>query len=184
MANLQATIRALVPLELPIQELTARVNDLMCENTGGSKFVTFFWGVVDHVSRTFKYVNAGHNYPYLIHGDGSIERLEKGGMILGVMKTTIPYEHDVVVLREGDTLVLFTDGVTEAMNKDGVDYGEERLESILSTIRGIDAHEIIERVHKDVLRYTAGAPQSDDLTMMVIRVGGAAGAFAQEGDIP
>jgi len=180
MANLQATIRALVPLHLPIEELTARVNDLMCENTGGSKFVTFFWGVLDHLTRSFTYVNAGHNYPYLIHGDGSFERLQKGGMILGVMKSTIPYEHDVVELLEGDTVVLFTDGVTEAMNAEGVEYGEERLEAVLRASRRQDAHAIIEHIHQDVLRYTSGAPQSDDLTMMVIRVEGEAGPFAQE----
>jgi sigma-B regulation protein RsbU (phosphoserine phosphatase) len=183
MANLQATIRALVPLQLPIEELTARVNDLMCENTGGSKFVTFFWGVVDHRTGFFKYVNAGHNYPYLIRRDGTVERLQKGGMILGVLKTTIPYEHEVVYLREGDTLVLFTDGVTEAMSDGGVEYGEERLEAVLRTSKDQDAHGLIERVHQDVLSYTSGAPQSDDLTMMVVCVGGAAGSFAQEGEI-
>ncbi|MGB5873433.1 MAG: SpoIIE family protein phosphatase [Bacteroidota bacterium] len=183
MANLQATIRALVPLQLPIEELTARVNDLMCENTGGSKFVTFFWGVVDHLTRSFNYVNAGHNYPYLMRRDGAFERLQRGGMILGVLKTTIPYEHEVVGLREGDTLVLFTDGVTEAMNNEGVEYGEERLEAVLRDTQNQEAHAIIERVYQDVLSYTSGAPQSDDLTMMVVRVGGVAEKFAQEREI-
>jgi sigma-B regulation protein RsbU (phosphoserine phosphatase) len=183
MANLQATIRALVPLQLPIEELTARVNDLMCENTGGSKFVTFFWGVIDHTTRIFNYVNAGHNYPYLLRADGTIERLQKGGMILGVLKTTIPYEHEVVDLREGDTLVLFTDGVTEAMNSEGVEYGEDRLEAVLRASQVQDAHDLIERVYQDVLRYTSGAPQSDDLTMMVVCLKSSAESFAQEGEI-
>ena len=79
MANLQATIRALVPLDLPLAELTALVNDLMCRNTGGNKFVTFFWGVFDSQERTLSYVNAGHNYPFLVHGDGSVTDLTAGG---------------------------------------------------------------------------------------------------------
>ena len=79
MANLQATIRALVPLRLPLPELTQRVNDLMCQNTGGDKFVTFFWGAIDPRTMTLEYVNAGHNYPYVLHLDGSVDRLDKGG---------------------------------------------------------------------------------------------------------
>ncbi|MGB6122934.1 MAG: PP2C family protein-serine/threonine phosphatase, partial [Bacteroidota bacterium] len=100
-----------------------------------------------------------------------------------VMKTTIPYGHEVVDLREGDTLVLFTDGVTEAMNNEGVEYGEERLEAVLRDTQNQEAHAIIERVYQDVLSYTSGAPQSDDLTMMVVRVGGVAEKFAQEREI-
>ncbi|HMK38972.1 MAG TPA: SpoIIE family protein phosphatase, partial [Bacteroidota bacterium] len=92
MANLQATIRALVPLHLNLSELTGRVNDLMCENTGGNKFVTFFWGAFDPAAGNLTYVNAGHNYPYLLHADGTFQRLDRGGMILGVLKTAIPYE--------------------------------------------------------------------------------------------
>ncbi len=79
MANLQATIRALVPLDLTLGELTARVNVLMCQNTGGNKFVTFFWGILDTARGTLLYVNAGHNYPYLLHADGSMDRLDVAG---------------------------------------------------------------------------------------------------------
>ena len=131
MANLQATIRALVPLRLPLPELTQRVNDLMCQNTGGDKFVTFFWGAIDPRTMTLEYVNAGHNYPYVLHLDGSMDRLDKGGMILGVMKTAVPYEEGMVQLRDHDLLLLFTDGVSEAMSKEGEEYGEPRLEEVL-----------------------------------------------------
>ena len=170
MANLQATIRALVPLNLPISELTTRVNDLMCDNTGGNKFVTFFWGALDPVVGTLTYVNAGHNYPFLIHGDGSVERLDRGGMILGVMKATGPYEEARVLLKSHDMLVLFTDGVSEAMSKDMAEYGEERLQALLLEHRHLGAQAVLEAVHHDVLAHTRGAPQSDDITMMVIGV--------------
>jgi sigma-B regulation protein RsbU (phosphoserine phosphatase) len=170
MANTQATIRALVPLKLPLGELTGRVNDLMCQNTGGNKFVTFFWGVLDHRECTIRYVNAGHNYPYVLRGDGSVERLDKGGMILGVMETTTPYEEGEVPLRAGDWLVLFTDGVSEAMNGAGREYGEERLEAMITGAGRTDAQGLIDAIHSDIQVHAAGAPQSDDITMMVIRM--------------
>lgn len=170
MANIQATIRALVPLGLPLSELTARVNNLMCQNTGGSKFVTFFWGCLDVGAGVFRYVNAGHNYPYLLHADGGVERLEKGGMILGVMPTMIPYEEAAVMFRPGDVLVMFTDGVSEAMNRFSEEYGEERLEVVLREHMNSRASDIIAAVQKSVQEHVCGAPQSDDITMMVLKV--------------
>jgi phosphoserine phosphatase RsbU/P len=168
MANLQATIRALVPLNLGLGELTGRVNDLMCENTGGNKFVTFFWGIYDHEARTLTYVNAGHNYPYIVRADGLFERLDRGGMILGILKAQAPYEEATVSLRPGDALVMFTDGVSEAMSKEQEEYGEERLEALLQKTRGATADAILEAIHQDVLAHTEGAPQSDDITMMIM----------------
>jgi sigma-B regulation protein RsbU (phosphoserine phosphatase) len=170
MANIQASIRALVPLDLPLSELTQRVNDLMCENTGGSKFVTFFWGMIDAAGKRLTYVNAGHNYPVLLRADGSIVRLDKGGMILGVMKTTLPYEQDCVHLCSGDLLLLFTDGVSEAMSRDSVEYGEERLLRVLQQHRHESSQEIIASLHDDIRRHADGADQSDDITMMVVKV--------------
>ncbi len=170
MANLQATIRALVPLQLPLSELTARVNDLMCQNTGSDKFVTFFWGVLDSKRRTLTYVNAGHNYPYLVHADGSSDRLERGGMILGVMAPPVPYEQEMLQLESGDMLVLFTDGVSEAMSKEGIEYGENRLEAVILGKRVAPADQIMEAIHSDILEFTRGAQQSDDITMMVVKV--------------
>lgn len=170
MASIQASIRALVPLNLSLSELTERVNNLMCENTGGNKFVTFFWGFVDTETITLNYVNAGHNYPYLIHADGSIERLDKGGMILGVMKTMMPYEEATVKLTPGDLLLLFTDGVSEAMSRDSVEYGEERIEAVLKNHGNESAQRIIDILHEDILTHAEGAQQSDDITMMVLKV--------------
>jgi sigma-B regulation protein RsbU (phosphoserine phosphatase) len=169
MANLQATIRALVPLDLPLAELTGRVNDLMCQNTGGNKFVTFFWGLLDPSERTLSYVNAGHNYPYLMHADGGVNRLEKGGMILGVLPTVLPYEQETIQLHPGDCLVLFTDGVSEAMSRDAEEYGESRLEAVLRRSFRSSAPEVVAAIHQDVLHHAQGAQQSDDITMMVIR---------------
>jgi phosphoserine phosphatase RsbU/P len=169
MANLQAIIRALAPLNLPLNSFTQRVNELMCNNTGGNKFVTFFWGIIDDRTKEFTYVNAGHNYPFLLRSDGSVERLDIGGMILGVLTTPPPYEQAKVQMRPGDLLVLFTDGVSEAMTRDSVEYGEPRLANLLPGIRDLGAQDIAESIYKDVLKHTKGAPQSDDITMMVVK---------------
>jgi sigma-B regulation protein RsbU (phosphoserine phosphatase) len=141
----------------------------MCENTGGDKFVTFFWGILDARVRTLAYVNAGHNPPYHLTRDGQLHRLDRGGMILGVLKTTVPYEQGEIRLGEGDLLLLFTDGVSEAMNSAGVEYGEERLEAILRAGAAATSQDLMHAIQKDVRSYVAEAAQSDDITLMVVR---------------
>ncbi len=167
MANLQATIRALVPLGLPLAELTKRVNDLICENTGSDRFITFFWGLLDTSARTFRYVSAGHNPPYLFRADGSIARLEAGGLILGIMKAIVPYQEGEITIQPGDTLVLFTDGVSEAMNTMEEEWGEERLEAVVKSHRGESSRELVDAIVRAIREHSQNAPQSDDITLVV-----------------
>lgn len=169
MASVQAALRALAPMNYALSDATGRLNDLTCMNTGQDKFITFFWGLLNAATRIFKFVNAGHNPPFLFRKDGSVERLEDGGLILGVLKTTLPYKESQVEMRPGDVLFCFTDGVSEAMNSDGVDFTEERLEEILKTCHHRSAAEIVRTVHDAVLDFSAGVPQSDDLTMFVLK---------------
>jgi len=170
MANVQAALRALAPMDYSLPEATARINDLTFMNTGGDKFITFFWGVLDSVTKQLRYVNAGHNPPFLMRANGSVERLTAGGLILGIMKTVTPYEQSVVQLLPGDTLFLFTDGVSEAMNLKGEDFTEERLEKVIREVSLKNASEIVRHVKTALESYESGAPQSDDITMMVIKV--------------
>ncbi|GJQ21864.1 MAG: hypothetical protein HBSIN02_22190 [Bacteroidia bacterium] len=170
MANVQAALRALVPLMHDLPQATARINEITCDNTGGDKFITFFWGLIDTERRTLRYVNAGHNPPFLLRKDGTVERLEKGGLILGIMKTTAPYEEEEVTLEEGDLLFLFTDGVSEAMNAQGEDFTEERLEALLRSLRGSTAREVVQAVRAAIESFSEGIAQSDDVTMLVMSV--------------
>ena len=170
MANVQAALRALAPMDYSLPEATARMNDLTFMNTGGEKFITFFWGVLDVVTKRLRYVNAGHNPPFLLRANGTVERLTAGGLILGVMKTTVPYEEGALTLSQGDTLFMFTDGVSEAMNEKGEDFTEERLQNVLREISGKTASEIVRHVKAAVEAYEGNAPQSDDITMLVINV--------------
>ncbi len=169
MANLQAFLKTICRHGMAIDEATGLINDLVSENTSDGKFITFFWGVLNDSAKKFTYVNAGHNPPLLIR-NGKIIKLTKGGIILGVMKTITPYEYEEISLQKNDTIIMFTDGVSEAMNKEGEEFSDERLENIAVSISGLSTSEILHEIRQEVLNYTSGAVQSDDITLMVIKV--------------
>ena len=169
MSNLQAALRVLIPLDVSLEEGTAHMNRVITENTGYDKFITYFHGIYDRRDRSFNYVNAGHNPATIVRADGTLELLEKGGLLLGVM-AGMPYESGTVTLAPGDVLSMFTDGVTEAMSPDGEEWGEERLEPLLVELRDKSAQEILDGVREAVEVFTDHAPVlSDDLTMIVIK---------------
>lgn len=170
MANVQAAIRVLAPLRLSMSETTSRINAIVHQNTSADAFITFFWGILDVRTHTFRYVNAGHNPPYLFHTDGTYEILEEGGIILGVLPMVPPYKEGEVMLQPGDCLILFTDGITEAMNEAGKEMNEEQFIKIIIPLLNESSSEIIERTHQAIKRYAGPAPQSDDITMMVMKV--------------
>lgn len=169
MANLQATIRALVPLGLPLSELTGRVNDLICENTGSDRFITFFWGILDAANHSLHYVSAGHNPPYVFHQNGIVERLDKGGMILGVMKTLNTYQSGDVRFEPNDVLILFTDGVSEAMSAGAEEFGEPKLEEVSKANLALSAENLLATIVTSVREHSKGTTQSDDITMIVLK---------------
>lgn len=169
MANVQAALRTLVPIESSLTKATARINDLTSLNTKGGKFITFFWAILNVKTRKLRYVNAGHNPPLLIRSDGRTERLETGGLILGIIKTQTPYEEGVVEFQSGDSLVMYTDGVSEAMDAEGRDFTEERLEMILQNHRNLSAQNLIRKVQEELDSHVKGTPQSDDITMLVLK---------------
>ncbi len=169
MAGVQAVLRTIAPLHLPLPVATGRMNDLICMNTHGVKFITFFWGVLETESRQFHYVNAGHNPPMMIRKNGTIEKLEDGGLILGIMKSVAPYIEGSCHFESGDVLIMYTDGVSEAMNPDNVDFSEEALERVAQGARNSSAKEIISTIQRALDVHTKGSPQSDDITMLVLK---------------
>ena len=169
MANIQAFLQVICKQGMKIDEATGLINDLISGNTTDGRFITFFWGIVNIKKNTFTYVNAGHNPPLLIR-DGKIDKLEKGGMILGVMKTDIPYIAEEVNLKKDDVIIMFTDGVSEAMNKNREEFSDERLESVALTLKDKPAEVIMEGIKTEVQNFASGVTQSDDITMLVIKV--------------
>lgn len=173
MANVQAALRALAPLDLGMPELAARVNDLIHDNTAADRFITAFLLLLDPQSGAVEYVNAGHNPPFLLAGadrERRVRGLVEGGLILGVMPTTVPYESGRLVLEPGESIVMYTDGVTEAMNDRRQEYGEDRLVDLLCRLPAdCDADRLVRTVIGEVKRFVDGARRSDDITVICLR---------------
>lgn len=169
MANLQAFLKSICKQGMKLEIATGVINDLISENTSDGRFITFFWGIINDEKRTFSFVNAGHNPPVLIR-NGEITYLSKGGMLLGVMKTLFPYEREDLTLQKDDLIVMFTDGITEAKNAEDEEFSDERLEILLKEVVTESSENIMKRIKKELEKFTKGYPQSDDITMMVIKV--------------
>ena len=169
MANFQAFLKSVCKQGISLVEGTATMNDLVTENVTGGKFITFFWASINDENKTISYVNAGHNPPLLVR-NGKIIKLEKGGMILGVMKTKHPYLTETLQLQKNDLLVLFTDGISEAMDKERNEYSDARLEKLVLSLNDKSSEEVLKSIQSDVKNYTTGAEQSDDITLLVIKV--------------
>jgi predicted ATPase/serine phosphatase RsbU (regulator of sigma subunit) len=168
MANLQATLRALALLTVSPRECVANANRLLFESTSPEKFATLFYGVLDTRSHTFTYCNAGHELPILMGASGERQDLSIGGIALGMLEA-FPFEEGVVSLNPGDLLVMYSDGVTEAMSPESEALGRERLDLILAGVHGRSLEAITGRIVTAVKGHAGSAPQSDDITVVVIR---------------
>ena len=169
MANVQAALRVLAPLNMRLEELVTRINAIVYHNTSPDKFVTFFGAIFDPKDSSFTYINAGHNPPFVVRSDGSIEELNEGGIILGIVEDAPPYNSGSFRLHIGDTVVMYTDGVSEAMNHDNDEFGEDQLKDIAVYTRHMDASAILETIVLAVQKHANDAPQSDDITLAVVK---------------
>ena len=145
-------------------------NNLIAADSKAGMFVTLFYGILDHTSHTFTYVNAGHNPPIVYHpGDGTLSELAATGIAMGVI-TDAEYVSNEKPLAPGDVVVLYTDGITEAMNAREEMFGEERLYEVVRHVNGRNSGEILTNILNVVKEFTGDYPQSDDITLMVVRV--------------
>ena len=169
MAVSRTLIKATAMRGLPSHECMEKVNDLLCEESLNSMFVTVFYGIYNLETGEIDYTNAGHNPPYILRSDGRVEMLPSDrNMVIGGIDG-ISYKPNSARLEQGDALYLFTDGVTEAEDKDHGQYGEARLEADLATQKGAGSSEIIAAISDRLTQFVAGAPQSDDITQLVLR---------------
>ncbi len=168
MSNLQAGLQILAQENNPLNEITARLNNLIYQNTSIEKYITFFILKLNIESGVFEYVNAGHNPPYLFHDDNEPQELSKGGLILGMMPDII-YETGSGVLTKNDCLVMFTDGVTECMDKDENEFEEKGLIRFLKeNIRRFDSEELNGRLIEELYRFAGDPTENDDITLLTI----------------
>jgi len=169
MSNLQASLRALVGTKMSITHMTSRINDIIYENTSSDKFITYFYGVIDKNTYKMKYCNAGHNPPFLIRKDAPTILLEKGGLILGMM-SGVEFQEGEIQLKSGDTLLLYTDGVSEAMNNEDEEFEEKRIEEVLRNNRSLTGKELIGKIINSVKEHSGSVPQGDDITMIAMKI--------------
>ena len=168
MANLQAAVRGLASAALSPDALCVRLNTLLCRNTTEDRFITLFYAQLDGASRRLRYASAGHNPPFLLRRDASCERLGEGGGVLGIFPDQT-YAMGAVQLAPGDRVVLFTDGVTEASNPAGEEFGEERLLALLREYRALSAEELQKTILAAADQFSGGH-WHDDATLLVLAV--------------
>ena len=166
-SNVQAVLRSLASDTVGPGDLCFKVNSIICDNTVTRRFITCFYALLDAQNRKVSYTNAGHCPPMLIR-DGSCQRMNEGGPVLGVFPDHFYFQADVD-LQSGDCLVLFTDGVTEARNASGREFGEDRLQELLTSGHQLRAAELRDRIMAEVNEFSEGEVY-DDATLMVIRV--------------
>jgi sigma-B regulation protein RsbU (phosphoserine phosphatase) len=174
MAAVQTGLHTLAEDPVPLTELAARLNRAMCARSGGGRhLITAFLAELDLSTRSLTWVNAGHNPPILLRSGGAFEHLEAGGLPLGAF-TVSRYESGSTKLRSGDALYIYTDGVVEALNETGEEYGEDRLAGLLAALGASSAAASLRQIFESVDRFAGATPQYDDITCLVLRVAAAA----------
>jgi phosphoserine phosphatase RsbU/P len=170
MATLQASLRTLAGVCTSQVELIERLNRYCCEqNVGGKRFTTAFLAELDPATRQLTYVNAGHNWPVLRRASGKIERLQSGGVPLGMLPHA-RYECGIVTLAAGDLLVIFTDGLVEAEDINEQEYGEPPMLATLNSYSDLTAAQMLQLLMTSVDRFVGSAPQHDDITCLILRI--------------
>jgi len=158
---------------LPLPVLAARMNEFIYRSTQSNSYATFFYARLDERTLELEYVNAGHNPPFVVRAadeGATIHELASGGTVLGLFPEA-SHESGSITLRANDVLLIFTDGVPESMNQAGDEFGEERLKRVLRAGLHLPVGQIADLVSAEVTRWATGAPQHDDLTFVVLKVG-------------
>lgn len=162
-------IRILTRWTAKSEEVLESSNTIFIEDSGSVSFVTMFFGMLDEKTRTFSYVNAGHNPPVFLKADKTLQTLDPTGPVIGLIDTP-EYGEKSIRLSHDDVLVIYSDGVTEAMDPEGQLFGEDRLHAIIKEHSSNHADEIMEMIIQAVRDFAREAPQSDDLTLLVLKV--------------
>jgi serine phosphatase RsbU (regulator of sigma subunit) len=170
MSNLQASLHTILAVSTStIEEIIQRLNSSIYENSGSETFVTLFYAEIDINSGVMEFVNAGHNYPYLIRGEDILE-LKEGGLVVGVFPEST-YEVARSRLHPGDVLMCYTDGVTEARDLSGREFGDARLRGFLCERRTLGPREIGESLLDTIMNYSRDGIQEDDITILIVQIG-------------
>jgi sigma-B regulation protein RsbU (phosphoserine phosphatase) len=151
-----------------VSNMAGNINAQLCRATDANRFATLFLALYDDYARTLRYTNAGHNAPLLVRADGSVEQLWTGGTVLGAFDSA-KFEEGQTTLVEGDLLVVYSDGLTEAQNPSGEEYGEQRLAEFIAARRTDTVENIRRQIFDEVDRWTGSAERGDDQTLVILK---------------
>ena len=168
MSNVQATIRGQARLAPDAGACMSHSNEMLYASTDSNKFVTMFYGVLDTANHRLEFCNAGHNPPIMLSDGGESTLLETGGPVLGVMPG-FPYEWNEVEFRPGWTLLVYSDGFSEALNRRLEEFGDDRLRKSAEDHASLRPDDLVKTLLAEVSEFCGDAPQADDMTMMAIR---------------
>jgi sigma-B regulation protein RsbU (phosphoserine phosphatase) len=149
-------------------ECLGRSNRLLFQSTDVDRFATCFYGVLDGETHRLRYANAGHDRPLRLGRDGTWRSLDGAGLVLGILEDS-GYEEDSVSLDPGESLVVYSDGIIDAADAADEAFGMERLACVLEAAHDAPVQSVLDRVFEAVNRHAAGAPQTDDMTLLVVR---------------
>ena len=169
MAVCKSLLKATALKGMPADNVLSEVNNILADESPSNMFVTVFYGVLDTRNGSFEYSNAGHNPPYLISADGKVSMLDNiGGLMLGAMKNS-EYESNILSVKSNESIFLYTDGVTEAFDKDENEFHDSRLYDSLAKNNTSPAVQLVENIIGEVQNFTGGVDQSDDITCMALK---------------
>jgi serine phosphatase RsbU (regulator of sigma subunit) len=169
MATFQASLRTLSTSGVALAELVAGVNRYACSNSqGGVRFTTAFFAELDPATGDVVYINAGHNVPILRKTSGAVGRLETGGIPVGIFAES-SYQVGTTRLERSDWLVIFTDGIVEAVNGKDEEYGEPELIRVVDGGSGAAPAELLRRLLGELDKYVGNTPQHDDMTCLLLK---------------
>jgi sigma-B regulation protein RsbU (phosphoserine phosphatase) len=155
-------------LDGAVSRMTANINEQLCLSTDANRFATLFLAIYEERTRTLRYTNAGHNAPLLVRAGGTVERLSTGGIMVGAFDWA-NYEESSAKLRKDDLLLIFSDGITEAENADGIEYGEGRLKELAVKHRKVGAAEMQRAIFQEIDQWSGTRERNDDQTLVIVK---------------
>ena len=168
-STLDAALNSYLEFDIPLTEMSDRLNKLIYKSSPSDKFITFFIAVLDSNTGELDIVNAGHNPIFLLRKDGKLENIDAGGVGLGMFDIGIPFTGQKSIMNSGDKLFLYTDGIPEAMNENEEEYSDERMIKFFKEHSQNSSEKFINALVKDVKDYTGDAQQSDDITTLILK---------------
>ncbi len=172
MAVTKTLLKSAMSEKASVDQVLFKVNNALCEGNEMSMFATVFCGIVDTRTGIVEFSNAGHNPPVMLRRSGNLEFLSSMGSLPIAIFEDSPYTRETLTLEKGDAIIIYSDGVTEAMNREQALFSEARLLSSLREVKGKQSDELLKKVLADVHGYAAGAPQSDDITILALQYRG------------